>query len=759
MAIEDDILRAVRQKRVDSIVSLMFEGDPPTIKPGFHTETEVWDYKTDCPKLGRKHQNAWAELAKDVLGFYNHRGGVLIFGIRDEDYSFCGATERLDSKLVNDQLRKFLGDRIWIDFHREFIQANQLYIGVALVPQRGPTIQVFKSDAPEVNGRNKFRVGDTAIRKGDSTVIIPAKEVPEFSRSIAVPTIGRVFEIDEPFFRVLAPDYQKFVMRADLCRQIEGAISDPRSSVTSIIGIGGVGKTALATWATLRAYEKKQFSFIVSITAKDRELTSSGIQALNPGLTSYESLLDSVLDVLNFPEIKSEKLQVREKSVRSVLENSNGLLFVDNLETVDDPRIIEFLDNLPVGVRAITTSRRTSVRVSVRPIEVGPLLKDEVVSFISSISSQPGLSYLESLSKKDREKIGDACDGVPVAIRWVLSRSKGSVEAMHNAEAITQANRHGEELLEFCFRRVFETMTNDERAIVQVLSLFQQPVSTEVLLIGSGVPHYKLQDCIEDLRVDAIVQRTFDEERNDYSYALIPITRTFVYSDVASHTELELKIRKRLNEYFEARDIRNLEERLVVREVRQGKGGADSALVDLAVAAQRRGDIQTSESLYGEALKRNPNSWKAARLYAEFHRHVLQNPAEALRLYERAAANAPSRGEWRSKIFREWGILLRGSGDPDAAEQAIDKLEIALEDSPHDVVAVVALAQLMDRQGASRRVVDLLEPLQHHHNQVTREKALPLLLRAYERLNEMVKASQVRSQLDELGLGFFGQTS
>jgi hypothetical protein len=47
--------------------------------------------------------------------------------------------------------------------------------------------------------------------------------------------------------------------------------------------------------------------------------------------------------------------------VRSLIEKSNGLLFVDNLETVDDARIIQFLDSLPVGVRAITTSRRTSV--------------------------------------------------------------------------------------------------------------------------------------------------------------------------------------------------------------------------------------------------------------------------------------------------------------------------------------------------------------------------------------------------------------
>src|SRR5208282_1464209 len=55
--------------------------------------------------VGREHANAWATLAKHALAFYNKRGGILVFGLRN-DYSFCGASTRLDAKLVNDQLRK-----------------------------------------------------------------------------------------------------------------------------------------------------------------------------------------------------------------------------------------------------------------------------------------------------------------------------------------------------------------------------------------------------------------------------------------------------------------------------------------------------------------------------------------------------------------------------------------------------------------------------------------------------------------------------
>jgi hypothetical protein len=54
---------------------------------------------------------------------------------------------------------------------------------------------------------------------------------------------------------------------------------------------------------------------------------------------------------------------------------------------------------------------------------------------------------------------------------------------------------------------------------------------------------------------------------------------------------------RRLSDYFEARDVTDSRERIVVREVRQGKGGAETALVDLALGAQRRGDLKSAKAL------------------------------------------------------------------------------------------------------------------------------------------------------------------
>ena len=300
-------------------------------------------------------------------------GGVLLFGIRDGDHAFVGVKKRIDSKIFNDKIRRYVGDQLWVDFHREWIQADQRYLGVAVVPPRGPAIGYFREDAPvDGAGKREFKKGESALRAGDSSKVLKKDEAAAHQTLVGVPGDG-LFSIDVPYFRVLAFETHEFIPRSELQTQIERALTDPRTSVTSLVGIGGSGKTTLATWAARCAYDRNQFGFIVSLTAKDRELDGLGIQSLRKTPTTFEVLLDTILEVLGFSDLAGAPAEEREAEVRSLLADSNGLLYVDNLETIDDPRVIEFLDNLPLGVRALVTSRRAAVRVAVRPVDVGPL--------------------------------------------------------------------------------------------------------------------------------------------------------------------------------------------------------------------------------------------------------------------------------------------------------------------------------------------------------------------------------------------------
>jgi tetratricopeptide (TPR) repeat protein len=648
-------------------------------------------------------------------------------------------------------LRRYVGDFLWCEYHREFIQPDQSYVGILIVPPRGQRLARFKAPGFDAQGKQIFGQDDSAIRRGDSSILLSKAEANALARSLALPTLGKIYEINEPLYRVLAPEYVQFIDREQLSSDVELSLRDSRVAVTSLLGIGGAGKTALATWAVLRAYERGDFKFIVSITAKDRELTASGIQALTPSLTTFEALLDSVLEVLGFPDRKTESLDTKRDEATALLTNTGGLLYVDNLETVDDNRIIEFLDNLPVGAKAITTSRRTRVRVAVRPIEIGALTDREVLQFVRSLASLPGFDYVRQLKEPEIGRIGTACDRLPLAIRWVLSRSRSPAEAVSTADTITQSGRRGEELLEFSFRRVFEGLKMAEKRVLYTLGIFQAALPIEALLVGATADAATsadpaILDALEQLIDASVVQRIFDPNLNDYVYGLLPITRAFVSRQVSQAPELGSVIRRRLTDYFEAKDVADPDARLVVREARQGRADTETSLLDLAISAKNRGDHRTAANLFEQALGRNPRSWRVAREYAEFQRHQEHNRTAALRLYEQAAANAPRRGAERALIYREWGMLLRDSGQADATDRAIECFEEARRESPNDVLATHALATMLARKGEYRRVIELLEPLLDRPGK-TRDMVAAMLRTAYDRTGEMVKAIALRHRM------------
>ena len=499
------------------------------------------------------------------------------------------------------------------------------------------------------------------------------------------------------------------------------------------------------TTTTLRAYERKQFEFIVSITAKDRELTAAGIKALEPGLTSFEALLDNILEVTGFPELKTLPIVDKEKEVRNLLSSSKGLLFIDNLETVDDKRIIQFLDSLPIGVRAIITSRRTNVRVSVQPIDLGPLNDKEVVGFVRSLVSKPGYEHARQLTDDDCLRIGIASDRIPLAIRWVLSRAKTRAEALALAEEFGRSGKTSDELLEFCFRRIFAAMSDLEKTILRTLALFHKPLQSDALYVACARDPQAF-DSLEALVDDALVQRLFDEDQNDYCFTVIPLTRKFVYTELSQRAGVEDQIRGRLENWYEALDIRDPAQRVVARELRQGKRVDDSALVDLALAAERNGDLDSAERLYHQAIQQTPRGWRAPRHLAEFYRHRRPSTTNALHYYEMAAANAPSRGRDRGLIFREWALVIRDSGDADAVNRAIAAFEEANAQMPFDGITIYQLARLYDRRGNYRRVVELLEPIIDSTNEETRVRSLPLLLNGYLRTSDTLKSAGLRQK-------------
>lgn len=743
---------AIQSMDSSSIIKIMFDYSNgfPKIRPGFGSEGQYWDFKNGLPSVRKSERNKWYKLAADILGFHNAEGGVLIFGIDDKSFHFDGCTEVIDAKQFNDKVRFFLGDRIYVSFNREFIQKDQKFLGIAIVPPRKSEILRFLQDGcNNGNGEVYYSKGDIALRDNDETKIFRGSAATQFLIEQGVTSTNSLFAVDLPGYKILAPDYCQFVYRNKLCNDILQSVRSNRTFVTSLTGIGGVGKTALACWALNEFYNTREFDYIVSISAKDRELSSSGIIAIKPMITSFTELIDQILGTIGFLDNAPSHIDEKIKLCRDLIKNESLLILVDNLETIDDTRIISFLEDLPDGVKAIVTSRKLRVKVATKPIEIGPFSETEAVQFFDIVSERKNKRFLiEDISKSEKERIVHSCDHIPLVIEWFIGRTRSSDDASSFSHLLQKQGLHSEDLLDFTFRNIFSSMDSSLKSCLEVLATFDRPLPLEAISVGAKLPIELILDAIEDLKDYALLESRFDNMYRDNCYFLLPVTRAFINGEIKKNVGRENQIRKALSKWYEAEDIKNISERELVREIRRGGVCPEMTIVELAKQKKLNGELEVAESLFKLAVERNPKSWQALREYGEFCRHERQSIGSALKLYEQAEPFVPKKGADRALFYREWAIISRQEGLDKSAANAIARFEASLKENPNDRICRFALGQTLHRAGQLKSAIAVLQPLEDHEDPKTRFDARNLLLECYNQTKDFLKEISLKRKIE-----------
>jgi hypothetical protein len=406
--------------------------------------------------------------------------------------------------------------------------------------------------------------------------------------------------VHEPNARVLRPDWDEFVSRDELCETVQQTLADDRTYVSTLTGVGGVGKTAVACWAVLRAYERQQFEFIVSVSAKDRELTDRGIQAGVPTLTSFDDLLTQILEVLGFSEFCAGSSQDCERAATGLLPGLSLLLFVDNLETVEDRRVVQFLETLPKPVKAITTSRMARVRTAAFPISVGPFTCDEAVRFFDVHLQRRGKLALKQAGRTEKERIVDACSRLPLAIEWLVGQSRELSSALHLADQLAGSGRRDDELLEFCFRSVHSALTPQGRMVLAALTLDHRPQVLEALAASIDLTLELADEALTDLEGCSLTERVWDARMHDFAFRALPLTRRFAYRELQRIPGEELRMRGRLSDWYRTVDIPT-EQREAMVAIRQGATDPDTALVEAAISFRKQGKAQEADQFFRRA--------------------------------------------------------------------------------------------------------------------------------------------------------------
>ena len=522
-------------------------------------------------------------------------------------------------------------------------------------------------------------------------------------------------ETTEPVNNLPAADFESdggFIGRTEELAKIKQLVLSNLNRVITITGAGGVGKTALALRFCQHLLRMKPLPFeaIIWTSAKEERLGLTGIEMIDPSLRTFDDLIDTILSVFGCTEELEKPLTDRLECVDGILRASeNGvLLVVDNLETIHDQRVLEFIKDLPLPNRALLTSRIGLGEIE-RRYPLVALNPREAVALFKNLARDKGLLDFSRMPDTVIDLYVEKLHRYPLAIKWTVGQV--SLGKDLNRVIAESASATGD-IARFCFEHIFDKfVAPEEKRILYVLSTRDHPATQGVISHLSGLSVEGVESAIQRLvRASLIVpqNRADDNGMITASYGLLSLTRAYTYSRLQSEPNVLADIRQRMaqvQDTFDAGARAKREYKYTFRDM-------DASTEDEKIAANwcmtayqkfQSGDYHSAVREFGNALKIAPKmpavyrNWARMESQAGFY-------ARAKECITKAVDLAPE----NVSMWREWGSIEMKAQNYD---EAAAKVERALQIEPDDAQLLNLLGEIEKRRRNYSKANDLFSLL------------------------------------------------
>lgn len=513
-----------------------------------------------------------------------------------------------------------------------------------------------------------------------------------------------------------------FVGRADDEEKIIKMLKSNMHRVITIAGAGGVGKSALTLKIVNDIIRDNiiEYDFIVWVSAKENKLSYLGIEDLEPTLKNYDELLDTILNVVGFDaDSYGEDNNKKESDINDLFDACNRvLLIIDNLETITDERIINFILDSHPNVNFIITSRRGLGQVE-RRYDLKELKEKDAIHLFRIICKEKGLQELqiadESLICSYVKKV--YC--YPLAIKWVLGQAALGKDIMCVIDGI---NEQSSDISKFCFDQVFSELSLEAKSILYALCLDNEAVPKGVLKYISNLDDISFEDCIHDLLIVSLIlpeQKVNKQngEINSY-YSLLPLTRGYVKVELDKNRDIKSQLQERM--VTVETTLEEAERAKVQYRFSLSNFGATTEEEKIASMLAQTAYQKYQAGSYLDAVETFKKAVDIAPRFASIYRNwaIIESMeshwAEADALMEKAS----KLNKDDTQIWLVWGNIKRKS---DKIKEAYNYYEKAYKLSPKDNVVLNSYAQAISRLGDFQRAdklykeaLELVEGIPHN---------------------------------------------
>nr|WSZ96743.1 NB-ARC domain-containing protein [Streptomyces sp. NBC_00857] len=312
-------------------------------------------------------------------------------------------------------------------------------------------------------------------------------------------TISLVSDPDEaPLHNLPAPEFDEtgFFGRRKEVDRIKKAIKGAYP-VVSVLGDGGIGKTSVALKGAYELLDdpKNKFDAFVWVTAKATILTVNEIQRISGAIENSLGLFASAAEQLGGNRAGHSSDPMEE--VLEYLEHFQVLLILDNLETVLDPRLRQFLLDLPMGSKVIITSR---IGLGIEnPVSLDPLSDDDSARLLRALARVRGVPALQGIPAPAVMQMVKSMKGHPAYIRWFVA----GVQAGRRPEELLHKN---DLVLDFCMSNVYEYLGDEARSVLRSMQVLPGRRSQAELAFFNDYSATSIQSNLLELMTTNFVQ-------------------------------------------------------------------------------------------------------------------------------------------------------------------------------------------------------------------------------------------------------------
>lgn len=520
------------------------------------------------------------------------------------------------------------------------------------------------------------------------------------------------------------PEYDEtgLVGRSKEVLELVSLLKRRREAVVTVTGEGGIGKTALALEVAYQLVDdpERPFDAVLWTSLKNEKLTASGIREIvgaSRDLTGAVAPLGEALD---------SAFEGTMVDLADALRDLRILIVFDNLETIGGSDFSLLYETLPDDVTYLITSR-VGLGEFERRYPLSQLSERDSLRLFNDFVRARRLDSLARLTSETRVEIVARLRHNPLVIRWFVL----AVEAGHEPLSLI---RDQQEVLEFCVRSVYASLSDQAHEVLAALSVLARPVTSDELVLLLQKRTDDVNIGLKDLIRGSLVRREATGIPGDMTL-LVRLTETaseFLTQRASLDSVLIQTITRRDAEYRaqeerRAADAASRSLAPIVVRVRGSQDVPTAQILRHALLASHSGDFAAAFSEVDRAKKINPDYWEVDRVDG-FVRAAAGEYATATAAYQSAYRKADQEGKAVVAHFLA-GHLSRNLRDTKAA--------IVYAREAHDILGgaetAVALGNLLVWARQFDEGIKLIEPAVKNSSGRGKIIAVNSLARAYLR--------------------------